>query len=66
MPVRVALLTTQFSAKRFMRLWRHYASRDLQVFQFLGGHQDVLRSDIQPKLALLIENILISQQDASK
>jgi hypothetical protein len=48
-----------------MRLWHHYATRDLQVFQFLGDHHDVLRSDIQPKLALLIENILISQQDAS-
>ena len=32
---------------------------------FLGEHLDVLRPDFQSKLALLIENILIGQQDGS-
>jgi hypothetical protein len=55
--------------RRFMgnqeRLWRHYATRDLQVFCCLGKHLDVLRPDVQSKLVPLIEDILISQQDGS-
>jgi hypothetical protein len=47
------------------RLWRHYATRDLQVFCCLGKHLDVLRPDVQSKLVPLIEDILISQQDGS-
>jgi amino acid adenylation domain-containing protein len=63
LPVRVRLLATPLTAQRYTRLWRHYATRDLQVFRFLGEHLDVLRPDVQSKLALLIDNILIGQQD---
>lgn len=65
LPIGVALLATPLTAQRYSRLWRHYATRDLQVFHFLDKHHDVLRSDVQPKLALQIESILIGQQDGS-
>ena len=65
LPVRVALLATPLTAQRYKRLWRHYAAIDLQVFCCLGKHLDVLRSDVQSKLAPLIVNILTGQQDGS-
>ena len=65
LPIRVALLATPLTAQRYKRLWRHYAAIDLQVFCCLGKHHDVLRPDVQSKLAPLIDNILIGQQDGS-
>ena len=65
LPIRVALLATPLTAKRYKRLWRHYAAIDLQVFCCLGKHLDVLRSDVQSKLAPLIDNILTGEQDGS-
>ena len=65
LPIRVALLATPLTGQRYKRLWRHYATRDLQVFCCLGKHHDVLRPDVQSKLVPLIEDILISQQDGS-
>ena len=65
LPIRVALLATPLTARRYKRLWRHYATRDLQVFHCLDKHHDVLRPDVQSKLTPLIENILIGHQDAS-
>jgi hypothetical protein len=63
LPIRVALLATPLTAQRYKRLWRHHATRDLQLFCCLDKHLDVLRSDVQSKLVPLIEDILISQQD---
>jgi hypothetical protein len=66
LPIRVALLTTPLSAQRHERLWRYYATRDLHVFRLLSGHHDVMRPDVQCKLAQVLEQILMSQQESSR
>ena len=65
LPITVAFLATPLTAQRYKRLWRHCTTRDLQTVVFYGEHLDVLRPDFQPKLALLIDNFLIGQQDGS-
>ena len=65
LPITIAFLATPLTAQRYKRLWRHCTTRDLQTVVFCGEHLDVLRTDFQSKLALLIENILIGQQDGS-